>query len=147
MTSLSFRPHSAAVEVMVIGDSLARVGRQNGGRRPSRPYPPRLYTRLCTLELPGGRCDKIMPTWRVPNNGQGLSQYRPGTAVRSDVVLGSGAAMVGARHWRAHRGPANRPAEYLPPILGFVGRSRHQPKLRNHFAPGPHLRSEEHTSE
>ena len=26
------------------------------------------------------RCDRIIPAWRVPY-GQGLSQYRPGTAV------------------------------------------------------------------
>src|SRR5450759_137130 len=46
--------------------------------------------------------------------------------------------MVGARHWRPRRGPATGPAEYLRPVLGFE-QSRHQPKLRNHFAPGPDL--------
>src|SRR5450756_72734 len=46
--------------------------------------------------------------------------------------------MMGARHWRPRRGPATGPAEYLRPVLGFE-QSRHQPKLRNHFAPGPDL--------
>src|ERR1039458_7026390 len=47
--------------------------------------------------------------------------------------------MVGARHRRPRRGHANGTAETLPQLLGFFWRSRHQPKLRNHFAPGPDL--------
>src|ERR1035441_7938598 len=57
-----------------------------------------------------------------------------GTISRAGLI-----SVIGGSRWRPHRGPATRSAESLRPILGFVGRSRHQPKLRNHFARGPDL--------